>query len=130
MTGNTPQKAEHYPGKHFGLKQFKGKTSAEKSSLRAQNAYFSTTKLLASPENFGPSGLDFNMRTPVKKADGDNQMSRDSNNSIASIESFQIYPNENRIELLRKSIGRGPRKRVASAVEELPRPDSAIQKIF
>lgn len=28
--GNTPQKAEHYPGKHFGLKQFKGKTSAEK----------------------------------------------------------------------------------------------------
>ena len=74
------------------------------------------------------------MRTPVKKADGDNQMSRDSNNSIASIESFQlgahIFPNENPIELLRKSIGRGPRKRVASAVEERPRPDSAIQKIF
>lgn len=47
---------------------------------------------------------------------------------MASNESYHYT--ENRIELLRKSIGRGARKRVAVADELVKVPDTKIQRIF
>ena len=78
-------------------------------------------------DNFGPTVSELNLKTPVKKADGDNSFGPDR---MTIMSSDSTVPSKElkseRIELLRKSIGRGTRKKtILHSVKE-----TAIAKLF